>query len=226
VVLKAKKEAKRLLTVVVLGCLISSSTVMAFSTSNIGGFVFALSPGGQTLAMPQFDDFGGTLELTSVSLDLAGTVQARIEAENDSEIAGNMGVSLVGFLEAGGPSLLYTSSNISNSGGPVAVTPTIAPIRSGTDYYDFGIISDTGLDSDIISSGLSPYIGTGTVNIDISGTAGFSVSGVTDSTMWVQGLGANGTATVTYEYIKVPEPTTLSILALGVLALVRRKSRI
>jgi len=190
-------------------------------------YSFSLSPGSQTVNLSQFNDLGGTLTLTKVTLELNGVIQADVEAENDSLIAGSMGVNLVGVLDGivndGTTDLLHASAGVSGSHGPVSVTASTAPVKGGSDYHNFGTLSDSGSDSDVLTSGLAYFIGAGTIPVDVSGNGGFSVSGVTDSTNWVSNFGASGTAKITYEY--TPEPATMALFGLGALGLVARRRR-
>lgn len=206
---------------ILAGFLLAASPALGGQVSHSDNFSFPLSPGSQILSLPQFDDLGGSLTLSEVILDLDGTVQASVEAENTSAISGNMGVSLTGFLQASGGGLSTTAAIIKLA-GPVAVSSTVAPVKGGSDYHDFGLISESGLDSDSLTTGFAPFIGTGNIDLSVLGSAGFSISGVTDSTTWVTGLGASGTATITYIY-ETPEPATLCLLGFGGLAMLRRR---
>lgn len=191
---------------------------MAASVSYNAPFSFPLSPGSQTVSLPQFDTAGGTKVLTSISIDLDALIQAAVTAENDSAIAGNMGVDLTGLVKATVPSTSLTAG-ILQSAGPVPVAATDGTPDSGPDYYNFGTVTGSDSSNTVLFGGFAPYVGTGTWNATINGNGGFSVNGVTSSTIKISNFGASGEVSVTYNYNLVPEPSTLGLLSLGVAGL-------
>ena len=179
------------------------------------------NPGGQTLNFAQFDDNGGMYLLTKVTLDLTATQGANITGENDTEAEGSISANLIGQVSATGGGL-SAFALLSTSDGPYAVGATDGTPGSGPDFYDFGFISDSGTDSDILTNpptNLSPFIGLGTIGIDIAGSGAFSISGVSNSTNVVTLFGNDGSATITYEYSVVPEPATIGMLVTGALGM-------
>jgi len=179
------------------------------------------NPGSQTLNFAQFDDNGGMYHLTKVTLDLNATQGANITGENDTDAEGSISANLVGQVSATGGGLSALAL-LSTSDGPYAVGGTDGVPGSGPDFYDFGFISDSGTDSDILTNpptNLSPFIGLGTIAIDIDGSGAFSISGVSNSTNVVTEFGNSGDATITYEYSVVPEPATIGMLAMGALGM-------
>lgn len=213
-----------LFTLAVVG-LTTVSAQAALTVMDTDTFDFPLSPGATTVELNQFDDNGGLHELCKVTIEITGTISADVTAENNSQIPGDMGVNLTGFVNIIGHGLDATANIF-------LVTPTVAvtatdnggiPNGMGTDFNDFGTVSDTDSDDDMLTTGLAAFVGGGTLLFDVAGSGGFSITGVTDSTQDVSNFGASGTAKVTYEYKIVPEPASMALLGLGGLAVLRRR---
>ncbi|MBX9791497.1 MAG: PEP-CTERM sorting domain-containing protein [Pirellulales bacterium] len=206
------------------------SAAIAGTVSYNANFAFPLSPGSQGLSLPQWDPalYPGQV-LSKVELKIGGNISATVDAENDSAISGNMGVDLLGLLKASAPSLA-ASAGILQSAGPVAVGPSDGNPGSGPDFVNFGKVSGSGSASNSLVAGLAPYIGNGNIAATVNGNGGFSVTGVSDSTIHVSAFGADGTVTVTYTYNPVPEPTSMALAGLSGIGLAlaawrrRRKS--
>ncbi len=218
---------KRQVTGILVILLFTAASANAASISYNDAFSFPLSPGNAAVNLPQFDPSLGTL--TSVTLAIDATVQADITAENDSNIAGNMGVDLTGIVTATSGAA-SASANVLQSAGPVAVAASDGNPGSGPDFFDFGTISGTDSDTDTILSPLAPFIGLGTVAVAISGNGGFAVNGVTDSTLTVSNFGTSGTVTITYNYQTpvIPEPSSVVLAGMACMAgvlVLRRRNR-
>jgi len=187
------------------------------------------NPGGQTLNFTQFDDNGGMYLLTKVTLVLNATQGANVTGENDTDAPGSISAILGGTVTATGGGLSAIAL-LSTSDGPYAIGATDGTPGSGPDFHDFGFISDTDGDTDILNNppdNVSSFVGLGTIGIDIAGSGGFSISGVSNSTMVVTDFGSEGSATITYEYSVVPEPATIGMLVTGAIgmfgAILRRR---
>ncbi len=187
---------------------------------------------GTVYSLSQFDPSLGTL--TSVVLEVSGGISAGVTGENDSAVAGNLTASLTGNLQVAGPGGINLAVIFSDSEGPIPVDATDGTPDSGGDFVDFGILSDTGADSGFLSSGFTPFIGTGSFDVTVSNDGGFNISGVTDSSLGVAGFESSGLVTVTYDYTPngpppevVPAPAALAFIGAGMLALgaVRRRSK-
>jgi hypothetical protein len=198
---------------------LAGSTALAGTVTHSANFSFPLSPGSQVLSLSQWDPalYPGQ-ELSKVELKIAGDIAATVDAENDSAIGGNMGVDLIGLLKASAPSL-SASAGVLQSAGPVPVSATDGVPGSGTDFVNFGTVNGSGSNSNSLIAGLGPYIGIGNISATVNGNGGFSVSGVSDSTIHVSAFGASGIVSVTYTYNPVPEPTTMALAGLGGLGL-------
>ena len=191
----------------------AGSAAIAATVSYSANFAFPLSPGSQVLSLPQWDPalYPGQ-SLTKVELKIAGNISATVDAENDSAIGGNMGVDLTGLLKASAPSL-STLAGVLQSAGPFPVGASDGNPGSGPDYKNFGTVTGSGSNSSSLVAGLAPYIGNGNISATANGNGGFSVTGVSDSTIHVTGFGADGTVTVTYTY--VPEPSSLALAGIS-----------
>jgi hypothetical protein len=211
-------------------CTLMLSAAQAVPIQHNTSFGFPLSPGNQVVSLPQWDPsaYPG-FTLVSVGLELTANIVANVTAENDSAIGGNLGVNLTGIAGATAPSL-SANAIIMTSAGPVAVTASDGNPGSGTDFVDFGAVGSSDTDSSTIFAGLGSYIGNGTFNATVNGSGGFSVSGVSDSTIQVSDFTSYGSVTVTYEMVPVPEPASMVLGSLGAcgLALIawrRRRSK-
>lgn len=196
----------------------------ALQVSDTQPYSLPVPTSNASVAVSQFDDLGGTRTLNWISLELNSTIGASTTGENDSASAGSLTMNLSGNVTAD-LFTLSTASLVNTSAGPQSVSATDGITGSGPDYFNFGLVSGSDSDTDTILSGFAPFIGLGTINITINANGGFNISGVSNSTLQVANFGADGTVKVIYDYTQVPEPTALSLLSLGGLALLRRRRR-
>lgn len=198
----------------------ASATTIETQTLNFG---FPLSPGNETLTFNQFDDLGGSRTLTRVELILDATVTGDATAENDSSLpAPNFTLDLTGLIDATF-STLSATAGINNQFAQALDASDNGGVAngSGPDFHDFGNVGGSDADDDNEFSSFASYIGTGTIDADVNGSAGFSFSGTTDATLGIDNLGATGTVTINYYW--VPAPGAAALLGLGGLAAARRR---
>jgi len=209
----------------ILTCTLLLLTATAVASADIESFdttyAFPLSPGSQTVSLPLFDTMGGTRILEVVELHLYADIEADVTAENDSVLpAPDYELSLTGLTTATSQiGSLSATAGIAES-YPFALDATDGIPGSGPDFHDFGTISESAFDDDFTFA-VAPFEGVGTFDIDVGGSAGFSFSGTTDSTVVISNLGASGTVEVVYTW--TPEPATLSMLVFGGLFAIRRR---
>lgn len=204
-----------------------ASLAHAGSITHTQNWSFPLSPNSAVLSFPQFDDLEGVRELTQVTIGLDALVQAWVTGENNSTIPGQLTLNLNGNVSSTAPGGLSVALTLNQTAGPVSVSATDGVVGSGPDFHDFGTVGQSGLGTDaLISPGddLSGFIGTGTFDVNVNGSAAFVLSGVTSSRLKVRNLGAQGTAWVTYEYVPEPGMCLLTLLGLGGLSLRRRRA--
>ncbi len=167
----------------------------------------------------QFDDQGGALTLLSVQLEVSLSdyhAHTYTNITNDpatvSIYAAEQSYGFGGPSDLGVSLVMDLSDKLGDYTVPVGDSLTIV-------FVDHDVFL-----TDEISTGLAPYIGTGSVGIapeyngvEFAGTAGSTHSGTT----FDFDIETLGTVSLTYTYI--PEPASLSLLALGGLALLRRR---
>jgi len=217
-------RSRSIIPLVAMAFVLKASTAFGGVVTDSGAFTFPLSPGNAVVTLALFDPILGSLD--SVTIEISGTVEANITAENDSAIAGNMSVNLTGLLGVTAPGVA-ANANILQSAGPVAVASTDGNAGSGPDFNDFGLVGAAGVDS-ANAAFLAPYVGPGTFNATVTGNGGFSISGVTDSTLQISNFAGSGTVTVTYNYTAIPEPSSIAFCAVAVVGLTgfRKRRRI
>ena len=133
-------------------------------------------------------------------------------------------VGVQGPIPVGGSRLTVDSRATETATGSVTVdhggsTDFIGPDSfSMTGFY----ATDTQADSRTAALDLAPYIGAGNVTFAFTGgTSTYGTGWLPDGGNWVTAPQYKFTTTV--EYTFTPEPSTLSLLVLGGLALIRRQ---
>lgn len=185
-------------------------------------WAFPLSPNNTTLVFPKFDTLGGTRVLTKVEMLTNSTMTANVTAENDSILpAPAFSVNLSGFVTVAFGTLNGFNGLSQGAGASVAATDGIS--GSGPDYNNFGALSDSGSGATDTTSGLAAYTAPGTINADVFGSGGFSVSGSTNSTLNVSNFQGFGDVTINYYWETVPAPASLALLGMGGLVIGRRR---
>ena len=192
--------------------------------------------------VPQFDDLFGTRTLTEARLLVyIESSYGKNEFDNEAFGGGTVTLAIGSWVRVQGPEPLVGSRLSVTADAVESVTAPISGDTDGipADFLGADYLSITGTSStDTKSAGktaaadLAPYIGTGVVTFVFDG--GRSTAGTILTAAGWQRIDWPGFTTpplhnytfetlVTYEY--VPEPATLSLLALGGLAMIRRRRK-
>ena len=207
---------KRLLFMLLVAVIsMTGAESIGATISDTQPYDFLGSSGSTSLIFSPFDDAGGTLILESVTLLLDTSQIADITVENSSKSNdGDVTVNLTSQVSASLDTILATI-NIFASDGPVYI-PTAATGPGGglgEGHFD---INGTGSSSDVATLDLSGFIGSGDLTVSIDGTGVLETTGGEGTyTIVENSFTTSGDVTIVYEYSQVPEPATLSILALG-----------
>jgi hypothetical protein len=182
----------------------------------------------KVLSVPQFDSSLGVL--TEVRLTLSGSLDASFGCENLNTTAGtkrylfdlDQGMSL---SSAGLPSLSMSTTRGSMS---YVNLGTVAAWDGLTDYagasgrtIQYGVLSNSSLNSYTAAADLARFIGTGNILYDAAGTGYLTMGMMGGSNSMTSRSLAGAAVAVDYVYT-VPEPMTLGLLGLGGLLLRRR----
>jgi hypothetical protein len=184
-------------------------------------------PATALATLPLFDPSLGTLTKVTLTLDAstsAGTIAWDNEALVSTDITLGIGAEVTAVGLAGITAVAVPLQTDSATG--IDADNDGAADFIGTDSFSVVGGSGSDSDSDMLTSGLAPYIGLGTFDVDVSAvvetflstTGGFGpidpVPGTTD-----------GTVTVTYEYTTAPEPLAAVLLASGLAGLLTAARR-
>ncbi|HEY2841843.1 MAG TPA: choice-of-anchor E domain-containing protein [Pirellulales bacterium] len=199
------------------------SAAASAATVSYGPVSVGPSPTGSggSFGVTQFDPSLGTL--TQVDLDVTGNSDGGSNGlQNLSGFPGNASVTIGSNITVSGPATLtvLTFPNNSNSGPVAPFTGAIDFTFSGPDSVLVNGVPSSDSNSSSITSGMAPYIGLSTVNFNYSSAANTSnAADVSPTFSSTTAPNFGFSATVTYHYTPVPEPTTLALAGLGALGL-------
>lgn len=224
--------------VAAVACLCVGSAAMADSYMVMGSTSFqsALQP-PSVVSVPKFDDMGGTLTLTSVLVQFLHDGSVDLQGDNDDPFDHGQQLFVQGQMirswSVVGPAGL-------NSGATKIVNTALVPLSpddgdggnndvfqsAGPDGHNFGTVSYATLTVSHPGEPLAGYTGPGTADFAftpdvVSQTLNFAPYVPDAWQLQVENPLLNLKVKVTYEY--TPEPSTLSLLGLGALGLIRRK---
>ena len=233
-----KKANRKILAVVAAVSLAGLASVQAntIAYTNSTGWLNMAPLAPTSLYFPQFDSALG--QLNSVTLSLYGEQQAHVTAENGNTNADWLYVGLAGgsgdYIHAAAPgaSLNVTLTGPLDAfhaeGNDDPVNPDTGKLAydgAGADFHDFGTVAASWTDGTTLTTSLTPYVGAGTFQVDVTGDGGWILAGPPAAQLTTTAYQGAGTVMIEYSYT-VPEPATLVLLVPACALIVRwRRSR-
>ncbi|MBT3279811.1 MAG: PEP-CTERM sorting domain-containing protein [Phycisphaerales bacterium] len=214
-----------------LGTGVASAKTMGYQTEYSEGNPIETTP--YTMTLSQFDTQNDTRVLTGVTLSFTAQQSASIAFENGAsspvEGSADMSGAFVTFQGTGNVNDFEflsistptpTHDFAANEGGGQVYNGT------GDDYWNFGSLeSETYTYSKTSWSSLDAFEGTGEISYDLTSVGSWVLTGGGDVQATVSDYITAGVLRVDYEWEPVPEPTTMALLALGGIAMLKRRKR-
>ena len=216
--------------VVLVAMTASAATIGPFS-SNIAQFS-SDTEADQTISIPAFD-LGSGYQLDTVSIDVLHSASVDIVGDNDDPFkTASVNARMVRSFSVTGPDVAQSGGNTISSGivnlsvddGDLGVVDSNP--ADGTDFG--GPLSYTDLLAGTANPAVAGYIGIGMIDFTVD-----VLSMINDQQFWgtapdrwqleVENPVLKVWVDVTYSYHAVPEPASLSLLAVGGLLTIRRR---
>jgi hypothetical protein len=213
-------------TLIIFGVLLAIGTVARASQIthevNYNGTV----PGSETVQLPKYN---GAETLTGVQLILESYARdGSITWDNESDIISLITLGIGTRARAVGPdaTTLTTMPMRQQTQSNVGVDDELGAPADFSGYDSFTVYGGIAFDqTSTNASDLTPYMGVGLFDVNITSTvaASHSARGGSGETQAIGGT-TDGKVKVIYAFDAVPEPATMSLLAIGgIAALVRRR---
>lgn len=233
------------------GAVLIAGSAQAGSIVQIQSFSFVPN-GTQTLVFDQFDPNGGelgirTLTSITISWQLIKT-GGSLYVDNDSTTPGSGSITQSVIIDLLSTDVALTDTGFSAIGQNItAVTSYTATVGAddgdidavvgnsdgfqtggsdfdGTEFANSPTVTGSSdVNSGAYNSGAVGYIGSGTFEIDATGTQTGDTSAIGGAAFSGTPSTAFGDVTVTYNYTAIPEPSAALLGGLGALLLLRRR---
>lgn len=224
------KNSLYVLAVLVLAAIPAQASQITYTDSITG--LFNLAP-DRDLIVPQFNSTLGTL--TSVSISASTALQASLGYENTKTTGGTFNIYTYWTFDPteythANVELSFNSSPILTSGYADAkkYTKALSAYDGITDYAGtsgaiLANFSDADTTSMLYNSSLAPFIGSGNLTFGLLSNAYTALQTPSNGSTQIATTG-QASVSVVYDYtpIPIPEPSTIAILSLGGLLLIKK----